>query len=68
AKELLNKITSKAPLAVGMVIECINAVYNNDLNGYQMEANSFSHCTKTADFAEGTKAFLEKRAPVFIGE
>ncbi|MFT6972463.1 MAG: enoyl-CoA hydratase, partial [Roseivirga sp.] len=42
AKELLNKITSKAPLAVGMVIECINAVYNNDLNGYQMEANSFS--------------------------
>jgi enoyl-CoA hydratase len=65
--ELLTKITSKAPLAVGMVIECINAVYSSEVSGFQMEANSFAHCTKTADFAEGTKAFLEKRAANFIG-
>jgi len=64
----LNKIASKAPLAVGMVIDCINAVYNEDENGYQTEANSFANCCKTEDFKEGTAAFLEKRKPEFKGE
>ena len=66
--EILNKIASKAPLAIGMVIDCINAVYNEDENGYQTEANSFANCCKTDDFKEGTSAFLEKRKPVFKGE
>ncbi|QSE97486.1 enoyl-CoA hydratase/isomerase family protein [Fulvivirga lutea] len=65
--KILSKILSKAPLAVGMVIDCINAVYSDE-DGYQTEANAFSHCTKTEDFAEGTKAFLEKRKPEFKGE
>ncbi|WP_421976759.1 enoyl-CoA hydratase/isomerase family protein [Roseivirga seohaensis] len=68
AEELLGRITSKAPLAVGMVIECINAVYTNDIDGYQAEANSFANCVKTEDFNEGTRAFLEKRKPDFKGE
>jgi len=68
AVEILAKIVNKAPLAVGMVIDCINAVYNDEVDGYQMEANSFANCVKTEDFAEGTQAFLEKRKPNFIGE
>ncbi|WP_420385615.1 enoyl-CoA hydratase/isomerase family protein [Roseivirga sp.] len=67
-EEILKKIASKAPLAIGLVIDCVNAVYNEQENGYQTEANSFAACTKTADFKEGTQAFLEKRKANFKGE
>lgn len=66
--EILQKVTSKAPVAIGLVIDCINAVNNEQENGYQTEANGFAACTKTTDFIEGTKAFLEKRKPEFKGE
>lgn len=68
SEELLKKILSKAPLAIEMIISCVNAVYNKDENGYQTEANSFSICCKSEDFKEGTKAFLEKRQAVFQGK
>ncbi len=68
AKKILGKVMSKAPLAVGMVINCVNAVYHKEENGYQLEANCFSNCTHTSDFAEGTAAFVEKRKPAFQGE
>jgi len=66
AEEILNKILTKAPLAIEMVISCVNAVYNKEENGYQTEANSFSICCKSEDFKEGTKAFLEKRQAKFL--
>jgi len=65
---LMRKIMSKAPLAIGMVIDCVNAAYAGDENGYQTEANSFAACCKSEDFEEGTKAFVEKREAQFIGE
>lgn len=67
SNKIISKIASKAPLAVGLVVDCINAVYSDE-DGYQTEANAFSHCTKTEDFSEGTNAFLEKRKPDFKGE
>lgn len=67
-EEILEKITSKAPLAVGMIVTCLNAFYTHDENGFQTEANSFASCCKSEDFKEGTDAFLEKRKPVFSGE
>ena len=68
AEDIIGKIMGKAPLAIGMIVDCVNAVYTNDEDGYLMEANSFARCVKSDDFAEGTSAFLEKRKPEFKGE
>jgi enoyl-CoA hydratase len=68
SKEILMKIFANAPLAVGMLISCVNAVFIQDENGYQTESNSFSNCFKSEDFKEGVNAFLEKRKPKFQGE
>lgn len=66
-EEILSKIIQKAPVAVGLVIDCVNAAMSETENGYQTEANGFAACTKTEDFKEGTSAFLEKRKAEFKG-
>ncbi|WP_162054973.1 enoyl-CoA hydratase/isomerase family protein [Pontibacter pamirensis] len=66
--QIMEKIMIKAPLAVGLVIDCINAALNKDENGYQTEANAFARCCASEDFVEGTNAFLEKRTPNFTGK
>lgn len=65
--EIMEKIVAKAPLAVGMIVDCVNAWYDKEEHGYQTEANSFSRCCGSDDFKEGTSAFLEKRKPHFKG-
>ncbi len=67
-QKLIQKISSKAPLAVAEVLSCVQAVFQKETNGYQQEANSFSRLCKTADFKEGTSAFVQKRAAVFTGK
>jgi enoyl-CoA hydratase len=62
--EILEKIYTKGPIAVGLSIDCINAIYTAE-DGYQTEANHFAACSRTEDFLEGTAAFLEKRPPIF---
>ena len=67
SREILQKIMSQAPLAVGMLVNCTNAVYNPHEDGYQTEANSFAHCCQTEDLKEGIAALLDHRSPVFKG-
>ncbi|SHN42168.1 enoyl-CoA hydratase/isomerase family protein [Chitinophaga sp. CF418] len=66
--ELLQKIHTRAPLAVARVIKCANAVLNNGVDGYEMELNEFGACFATKDLQEGAEAFIQKRAASFIGE
>jgi enoyl-CoA hydratase len=61
---MLEKIYTKAPIAVGLAIECINTVFTAE-DGYEVEANHFAMCCRSEDFIEGTKAFMEKRPAVF---
>ncbi len=68
AEEIIGKIMSKAPLAIGMIVDCVNAAFLPDEDGFQTEANSFARCVKSGDYKEGTTAFLEKRKPIFKGE
>lgn len=67
-KQLLTRILTKAPLALGLCLDCVNAYYDKDRHGYQAEANAFARCFSSEDFREGTAAFLEKRPAVFSGK
>ena len=73
-KEILQLIQTKAPLAVGKIIECVNiavlsdSAYTNGKSGYEKEVEAFGECFGTNDMQEGTTAFLEKRKPVFTGK
>jgi enoyl-CoA hydratase len=68
AKAVLAKIIQKAPLAISAVMEAANAVFNEKENGFEKEYKSFGKLTKTSDFKEGAKAFLEKRKANFTGQ
>ena len=54
-------------MAVGLVLECVNAHYDKGTDGYAAEAHAFGQAFGTDDFKEGTTAFVEKRAAVFMG-
>ncbi len=68
AKELLQKITQKAPIAVAQVIESVNAYFQEGVDGFDFEANAFGVTAGSEDFKEGATAFIEKRKATFKGK
>jgi enoyl-CoA hydratase len=66
--EFAEKIVSKPVNAISWAIEAVTAAPDLNLDaGLDFEASLFALCAGTADFKEGTSAFLEKRKPEFKG-
>lgn len=66
---LAREIASLAPLAIRACLEAVTRGQDLPLaEGLRLEAELFSRLFNTADMREGTRAFLEKRPPVFQGK
>ena len=68
AKKIAHKISRNSSVAISKAIKAINDGYKDGVNGFESEMNEFGACFETADFKEGTTAFLEKRKPSFPGK
>ncbi len=68
AKKMAGKIARNSPVAIASAIRSVNAGYQDGVNGYQTEIDEVGVCFGTADFKEGTTAFMEKRKADFPGE
>ncbi len=64
-KKLASKISRNSSTAITSAIKAINANFNSNVNGYEIEIKQFGKCFGTDDFLEGTTAFLNKRKPNF---
>ncbi len=67
-REILQKMIANAPIALSEIIHTVNAYYDKEQNGFQLEIERFGACFNTEDFKEGTEAFLNKRKAAFKGK
>jgi enoyl-CoA hydratase len=68
ARALAMKILAKGPAAIALAKACLRAAQEMPLSaGLSFETSAFGLVGTTHDKAEGIRAFLEKRAPVWSG-
>lgn len=67
AEQLANKMMKNSLVAISAAIKAVNANYEDGLNGFEVEIEEFGRSFGTADFKEGTDAFLNKRKADFPG-
>ncbi|MEM9819979.1 MAG: enoyl-CoA hydratase-related protein [Bacteroidota bacterium] len=68
AAELIEKMATKAPLAIAGVIDCVNTYFDNTMDGFTHEVDTFGKVCGSEDFKEGAAAFIERRAADFKGK
>jgi len=67
-QELARAILAMAPLAVAGCLEAVYEGADRSLDSaLRLESRIFGRLSATADKAEGTRAFLEKRSPLWTG-
>jgi enoyl-CoA hydratase len=68
ALAMARSILENGPLAVQACLEAVDAGQDSTLDqALLLEANHFGLLSATSDMKEGTKAFVEKRKPIFKG-
>ena len=68
ASDLATELASRPPLAVRAVLDAVTRGLDMPIaDGQAYEATLFGLMAGTEDMKEGTRAFLEKRGPVFQG-
>jgi len=65
ANKIAMSIIKNSSTAISAAIFAVNAGFDVNHDGYEVEKESFGNCFGTADFKEGTQAFLKKRKPNF---
>ena len=65
AEKIATKISRNSPMAIAKAVKAVNANFIDGVNGFEVEKEEFGNCFGTAEFKEGTRAFLEKRKPNF---
>jgi enoyl-CoA hydratase/carnithine racemase len=68
AKVLADRISANAPLAVRASLEVVRrGMLASDIEAWRMTDLATESVMSTEDFAEGPRAFIEKRPPVWTG-
>ena len=65
AFDMVQKLSTKSPMAIQAVIQCVNTHFESTRPGFEAEISKFGQAFGTSDFNEGTKAFMEKRSPAY---
>lgn len=65
AKEIIEKISTKAPLAIAKIVETTQAYFDLREDGFASEVSHFGALSRSQDFKEGAQAFIEKRKATF---
>lgn len=69
ARTLAASLATQATRGFGLTKRAMNASWANGLDAQlEVEARCMQEAGRTADYAEGVRSFLEKRAPTYTGQ